>query len=222
MIKNPYLKKAISKSLGNDNDEFSKEDLESVNSLIIEDKIDFYELSELVNLSELKIYNMDLSSVELDSISKLDKLVELFIIRCNVDGIKQLDGKSLDTLYVEDSSISDFVYINNINVNNLYLENMGEIDLKDISIIRNVTSLSLNNSVVLNEDKMIFLDKIVNLSIANTGIKNIDTLVENETLKLLVIDEDIYRNNLLVVKKLKSRDVSVVNEMNLEVESCYD
>ena len=222
MIKNPYLKKLINKNLGKDNEIFSKEELDSIVSLTIEDKIDFYELRELVNLNELKIYNMELSTIELASIGKLNNLKELFIIRCSVDGIRQLDGMSLDTLYISDSFVDDFMFINNINVNNLYLENMGEIDLKDISIIRNVTSLSLDNTIVSNEDKMIFLDKIINLSIFNTGIKNIDTLVENDTLKMLVIDEEIYKNNILVVKKLKSRDVLVVNDMNQDVESCYD
>ena len=75
-------------------------------------------------------------------------------------------------------------------------------------------------SKYVTEDS-ITLDKIENLCLSGTNIKNIDTLTENETLKVLVIDKEIYDDNKEVVRYLINRGVSVVDYMNQDVESAY-
>ena len=168
------------------------------------------------------MYDLEVSEVDLDALSKLEKLEKIFFIRCDIGSLKVLDGMNLDTLFISGSQVKDLEYINNMSIDNLFLEDLGTIDLNDISIVRNVISLSLNNTKVLNEDKMIYLDKIVNLSLDNTGIKNLDTLVENDTLKVLVIDEDIAKENAIVLKALKDKGVSIVDKMNQSMESYYE
>ncbi len=207
MINNEYLKSLI-----------ADENIDAIEALNIEQNIDFSELMIFNNLRELKIYDLDLSIADIDNISKLQNLKYLFFINCNLDSLEGLVGLDLDTLYLSNTNIKKIKFIDVLNPKHLFLENIDVIDLNDISIIRDVEELSLNNSKVLNEDKMIYLDKIVNLSIANTGIKNIDTLVANETLKLLVIDDDIYNNNKEVVKALSRRGVQVVDIMNNSYE----
>ena len=207
MINNEYLKSLI-----------ADENIDAIEALNIEQNIDFSELIIFNNLRELKIYDLDLSIADIDNISKLQNLKNLFFINCNLDSLEGLVGLDLDTLYISNTNIKKIKFIDVLNPKHLFLENIDVIDLNDISIIRDVEELSLNNSKVLNEDKMIYLDRIVNLSIANTGIKNIDTLVANETLELLVIDDDIYNNNKEVVKALSRRGVQVVDIMNNSYE----
>ena len=210
---NGYLKKVISNILG-EKDSYSPEELATVESIVIERNIDFNELKELPNLKEVKVFDLNLTVIELGALSFLENLKSLYFINCDIDSLKALSGLELDTLYIDNCVVEGLEYINNMTINSLYLENLDTVDLDDISVIRNIENISFNNTTVLNEEKLIYLDKIVNLSLANTEIKKIDTLIANETLKCLVIDEDIYKNNVEEVKELNSRGVRVVDMMN--------
>ena len=196
---------------------YSKEELANIESIVIERAMDFEELKELVNLKEVKIFDLNLSVVELDVLSKLENLKNIYFVNCDIDSLKAFNGLSLDVLFLDNCVVEGIEYLNNMKINSLFLENMGTIDLDDISVIRNIENISFNNTRVLNEDKLIFLDKVIKLYLDNTGIKKIDTLIANETLKELVIDEDIYNNNIEEVKVLKSRGVKVTNSMSQDM-----
>lgn len=217
-INDTYIKDLINRELSTNKDDFSEEELKKIEMLNIEKKFDFSELIKLINIKELKFYDMHLAVDELAIISKLNSLENLYFLNCEIDSLNVLSTLELDTFYLESTEVDNIKYINNMSIKNLFLEKMFSVDLNDISIIRNVVSLSLNNTKVLNEDKMIYMDKIVNLSIVNTGIKNIDTLIGSDTLKTIVIDRDIYKNNMVVVKKLMSNGVSVVSETNQVID----
>ena len=217
-INDTYIKDLINRELSTNKDDFSEEELKKIEMLNIEKKFDFSELINLINIKELKFYDMHLAVDELAIISKLNSLENLYFLNCEIDSLNVLSTLELDTFYLESTGVDNIKYINNMSIKNLFLEKMFSVDLNDISIIRNVVSLSLNNTKVLNEDKMIYMDKIVNLSIVNTGIKNIDTLIGSDTLKTIVIDRDIYKNNVVVVKKLMSNGVSVVSETNQVID----
>ncbi len=217
-INDTYIKDLINRELSTNKDDFSEEELKKIEMLNIEKKFDFSELINLINIKELKFYDMHLAVDELAIISKLNSLENLYFLNCEIDSLNVLSTLELDTFYLESTEVDNIKYINNMSIKNLFLEKMFSVDLNDISIIRNVVSLSLNNTKVLNEDKMIYMDKIVNLSIVNTGIKNIDTLIGSDTLKTIVIDRDIYKNNMVVVKKLMSNGVSVVSETNQVID----
>lgn len=216
-----YLNKLISEYFpGKEN--FDKEDLDSFETIRIEELIDFSELSNLCNLQTLQIFNCNLNLLSLKEISGLKSLKEIYFINCEVVGLSLLEELSLDTLFMDNCVITDIEGIDALSIKHLFLDNIKEVDLDQISIIRVLESLSLINTTVLNEDKMIYMDKIINLNLYGTSIKSIDTLIGNETLKTLVIDEDIYNNNKEVVRVLKDRGISVVNEMNQDVESAYE
>ena len=217
-INDTYIKDLINRELSTNKDDFSEEELKKIEMLNIEKKFDFSELINLINIKELKFYDMHLAVDELAIISKLNSLENLYFLNCEIDSLNVLSTLELDTFYLESTEVDNIKYINNMSIKNLFLEKMFSVDLNDISIIRNVVSLSLNNTKVLNEDKMIYMDKIVNLSIVNTGIKNIDTLIGSDTLKTIVIDRDIYKNNVVVVKKLMSNGISVVSETNQVID----
>ena len=76
---------------------------------------------------------------------------------------------------------------------------------------------TLYNSKITSID----IDDFDGWYIEGTNIKNIDTLAENDTLKVLVIDKEIYDENKEVVKYLINKKVNVVDYMNQDVESAY-
>ena len=129
----------------------------------------------------------------------------------------------MDTLYFSNSEIDSIYDLNNFsNLTSLSLVDMKEINLDDISIIRIIKNINFINTKIINEDRLIYLDKIEKLSLYGTDIKNIDTLVENKTLKLLMIDKDIYQNNKDVVSYLINRGVRVVDDLGHSVVNDYE
>ena len=209
IFNNSYLISLIQEELGTNNTSFSREELSNVKYLNIEQKIDFEELVKLTNLEELKFYNREITVTDLAVLNNLKELKNLYFIDCEIESFRILNGMKLDTLYLDNSTVDELKHLNNLFIDKLFLHNMVNVDLDDISIIRNVTSLSLDYSKVLNEKRMIFLDKIENLSLVKTGIESIDTLIANESLKYLIIDEEIAKNNQEAIKELQKNDVNV-------------
>jgi len=209
IFNNSYLNSLIQEELGTDSTSFSMEELANVKYLNIEQNIDFEELVKLTNLEELKFYNLEIIVTDLALLNNLKELKNLYFIDCEIESFRILNGMKLDTLYIDNSTVDELKYLNNLFIDKLFLHNMVNVDLDDLSIIRNVTSLSLDYSKVLNEKRMIFLDKIENLSLVKTGIESIDTLIANESLKYLIIDEKIAKNNQEVIKELQKNDVNV-------------
>jgi len=209
IFNNSYLNSLIQEELGTDSTSFSMEELANVKYLNIEQNIDFEELVKLTNLEELKFYNLEITVTDLALLNNLKELKNLYFIDCEIESFRILNGMKLDTLYIDNSTVDELKYLNNLFIDKLFLHNMVNVDLDDLSIIRNVTSLSLDYSKVLNEKRMIFLDKIENLSLVKTGIESIDTLIANESLKYLIIDEKIAKNNQEVIKELQKNDVNV-------------
>ena len=65
---------------------------------------------------------------------------------------------------------------------------------------------------VSNVDEVNFyLNKVKDLCLINTEINNIDTLIENESLERLVIDDEIYNKNKKVIKYLLDKNVNIVD-----------
>lgn len=222
LIRSEYLNRLLSKKFDVSYEAIGAEELAEIENLVIEEEIDFSDLVFFTNLKELKIYNLEVTMADLDMISKIASLKELYFTDCEIESLEGLVDTQISTLYFYNSLVEDLYYINNFPLKELYLENMGIVDLDNISIIRNLETLSLNDTKILNEQKLIFLDAIVNLSLSGTEIKSIDTLVANESLKCLVVDDEIIKNNLSIISVLKGNGVKVVNEKNQEVESYYD
>jgi len=210
MITDEYLKSLIS------------DDVKEVKRLIVDKKFDFQELLYFRNLEDIRIVGLELDILEMAVLSKMASLKSIYFIDCNIENIGLLSPLDIDTLYLENCSVDSIEEINAIlNIKNLYLEDMGTIDLDDIPVIRILENLSFTNTKLKNESKLIMMDRIIALDLVNTGISTIDMLIGSDTLKTLVIDENIYSNNREVVKYLKEKNVLVVNDMNQDVESYY-
>lgn len=200
--------------------DITKEFLENITQINLNFNINYNELLLFKNLKEIIITDINVDSSLYNVLSNL-KINKISFINCYLEDFKYFNN-NLEYLYFSNCEIENINEIGKFNkLNSLYLDEVNNINLDYLLNIRNIKNISFLNTLVFNEERLITLDKIENLCLSGTNIKNIDTLTENETLKTLVIDKEIYDANKEVVKYLINRGVSVVDYMNQNVESAY-
>lgn len=207
-VENTELNNLLKNELG---DNYLISDLAEITMLKIDFLFDYKELLKLSNLEELKFNSIEIEEELLIVLNDLPNLKKLYFVNCDIENLGALDNR-LDELYMERTILKDISVLNKFTkLKSLSFVGMGEVDLKNISVIKNIESINLMNSKIINEDCFIYLNKVVNLCISNTRVLNIDTLIGIESLKKLVIDEEIYISNIKVVNYLMDRSVEVTN-----------
>ena len=182
---------------------------------------DFDELNDKLDIEELMINNRNINEINISIINKLTNLKSLFLINCDVENLELLEC-NIEKLYIDSCDIENLPIINNYKLKELFLENMDTIDLEDYSLIRNIESLSFTNTKIKNAEKLIFMDKIINLDLFNSGINDLSIFINMDTLKTLVIDEKTAINNKDIVEILINNGVNVVNDSNQSVVMYYE
>jgi hypothetical protein len=186
-------------------------DLSKIKALKIDFLFNYKELLKINNLEELRFNSIEIEDELLEILNVLPNLKRLFFINCDIHNLDILNDK-LELLYIERCMLSDISEINKFtNLKSLSLVEIPEVDLNKISIIKKIENINFMNSRIVNEDSFINLNKIVNFCISNTNVKNIDTLIGIDSLKKLVIDEDIYSSNLDVVNYLINKGIEITN-----------
>ena len=222
-IDNFYLRNIINNYLGLDKEMLNQDDLNKITSLKIDNAIDIFELSSFSCLNELIIYDKYISLLDLKILNNFNKLKTIYFINCNIDSFDSFNNKQIESLFFENCNVDSFLSINNLNnLKTLHLDNMQEIDLNFLSIIRKLNNLSFHNTSVLNEEKLIYLDNIINLDLYNTNIDDFNIILTLDTLKVLVINQKMALRNKELVLKLINKNVSVINEMNKSVVMYYE
>lgn len=219
VIENENLNKAIENKLFYN---YEDKDLLSITNLKIDYVFNYEELLNLPNLNEIKFISLEITEDLLRVLNHLKKLKSIYFVNCDISYLGILDN-NFEKIYFERCIIKDYLVINRFTkLKSLSFVDMGEIDLDIIPIIRNIIDLNFMNTKIVNEDKLIILDKIENLCLDGADVHNIDTLVENESLKTLIIDDNIYNNNKKVIHYLIERGISVSNKYGEEVGDWYD
>ena len=187
-------------------------DLSKIKTLKIDFLFNYKELLKIRNLEELRFNSIEIEDELLEILNALPNLKRLFFINCDIHNLDILNDK-LELLYIERCMLSDISEINKFtNLKSLSLVEIPEVDLNKISIIKKIENINFMNSRIVNEDSFINLNKIIKLCISDTNVKNIDTLIGIDSLKKLVIDEDIYSSNLDVVNYLINKGIEITNK----------
>ena len=182
--------------------------LSNITILKIDFIFNYIELLKIPSLEELRFNSIEIEEGLLQVLNQLPNLKRLYFINCDINSLEVLDNK-LELLYIERCKLS-FTALNKFNkLKSLSLVEMDNIDLNSISVIKNIENINFLNSKIINEDSLIYLNKVVKFCI--TGIVDIDNLIGIDSLKKLVIDEDVYSSNLDVVKYLINKGVDVTN-----------
>lgn len=194
--------------------------LNTITSINLNQNINYSELLLFKNLKELVLTNICIDNSLYNILSKLN-LKKLTFIDCRLEDFEYFNN-NLEYLVFNNCEIENIYELGKFKkLDSLYLDEVNDINLDYFPNIKTIRNLSFFNTKIINEDKLIILDKIEALCLSGTNIKSIDTLTYNETLKTLVIDKEIYESNKVVVEHLIKNGVNVVDYMNQSVESAY-
>ena len=191
------------------------------NILIIDEVFNIDNIEEKDIVEEVRFINRRVGIYEINVLNTLTNLKKLYFIDSKLDNLERLNI-DIKTLYFDNCEIEEILDINKFNLDELFLENQDEIDLDDLGIIRNVNTLSFTNTKLLNEEKFIFMDKIVYLDLFNTGVKDLSIFMNMDNLKALVIDEEMAKANKEFVLYMIEKGINVVNDSNQSVVMYFD
>ena len=184
-------------------------------SIIIDSIFNIEEIKNS-NLEEIIFMNRNITIHDINILNTVKKLKKIYFIDTKIEYLNELN-LDIKSLYFDNCNIEEIIDINKFNLKELFLENQHEIDLNDINIIRNIETLSFTNTKIINEEKLIFMDKIIYLDLFNTKITDLSILINMEYLKVLVIDEELAKSNKEIIKQLIEKGIKVVNDSNQSV-----
>ena len=184
-------------------------------SIIIDSIFNIEEIKNS-NLEEIIFMNRNITIHDINILNTVKKLKKIYFIDTKIEYLNELN-LDIKSLYFDNCNIEEIIDINKFNLKELFLENQHEIDLNDINIIRNIETLSFTNTKIINEEKLIFMDKIIYLDLFNTRITDLSILINMEYLKVLVIDEELAKSNKEIIKQLIEKGIKVVNDSNQSV-----
>lgn len=180
--------------------------------LYIDSIIDIDKLKKLNNLDKLKCEGLIIDDLLIDIINKLN-IKEIYFSNCRINN---LSINNLLVLTLDNCLIDNLIIINDIpSLTDLYMINM-DVDLNKIPIIRKIKVLSLRNSRVYNELKLISMDNILELDLVGTNIEDISILVDT-TLTKIIVDDIIIKKNEAILKKMYDNKVVIYNKDMIEV-----
>lgn len=224
-IKNELLLEILKFELSKEDNFFSNDELNSFEEIIIDsvgfeskyNDIDIQELVLLKNLEVIEFHNTNFTNEDLVKLNKLN-LNKLHFYKCNFQSVKQLINYDLKVLGFTFCHLEDLKYINNINcLEELYLEGFNNLDLEDISIIKNLKQLSLRASRVDNQELLIFLSNVENLRLDHSNIKSLSFCLSLPYLKRLIVSDDMYLPNQEIINNLHNNGVLVIDPINQKV-----
>lgn len=198
--------------------EFSDEELNKIDEVIISSEDSLDDVSLFNNLSDLTICDKFIENNFFKILFNLKNLKSINFTRCEFENADLISSLNVSNLDLVDCNINNykFIYIMSDLVS-LTVVN-GEIDLDLINRLKLLKYLNVSYSNIVNERGHLKLNDLEQLYINNTSISNFSYLINLINLKLLSVDEKQYENNLDVINKLKERNVDILSEGILSFE----
>lgn len=137
------------------------------------------------NIKELEIYDSTFINEEYP-ILKLDKLV-------------------INNCEISEENISYNAFINK----ELQLDNQDNIDIKKLKCLKSLNRLSLNNTTIINDDNLFFLENTEDISICNCNIDDLAILLSLPKLKTIIIDITTYENNKEIIEQFENKNIKI-------------
>lgn len=198
--------------------EFSDEELNKIDEVIISSEDSLDDVSLFNNLSDLTICDKFIENNFFKILFNLKNLKSINFTRCEFENADLISSLNVSVLDLVDCNINNykFIYIMSDLVS-LTVVN-GEIDFDLINRLKLLKYLNVSYSNIVNERGHLKLNDLEQLYINNTSISNFSYLINLINLKLLSVDEKQYENNLDVINKLKERNVDILSEGILSFE----
>jgi len=146
-----------------------------------------------MNLTYLRLENIDCSNTDSDDINKLTSLEELYIINCKYSNLINVSNlTNIKILQLKNLGLSNIIGLDKlVNMFNLDITYNNINNINDITNLNNLKYLYINNNHI---KKLCDCDKLGNLKYlicSNNEIDNFDNILNLENLEVL----DIVNNN---------------------------
>ena len=220
-ISNKKVADFLMLKLGKLDNNFKKEELETVKSLFLNSKdangndeeIDLTILKYFTNLEELELTNLSINNEITIMLSKLKKLETITFNKCSFENPNVLQMLKVHALNIINSDIQDTKFLESLKIlKKLSLIGLNNIYIKDINNLINLKYLRLSNSNIIDFKEELLVPNLEELYIDNTNLYEF-TLLKiplRKKLKKLCISDNIYLSNRNYIRELK--DISIYNE----------
>ena len=220
-ISNEKIADFLMLKLGKLDNNFKKEELETVKSLFLNSKdangndeeIDLTILKYFTNLEELELTNLNINNEITVMLSKLKKLETITFNKCSFENPNVLQMLKVHSLNIINSSIQDTKFLESLKIlKKLSLIGLDNVYIKDINNLINLKYLRLSNSNIIDFKEELLVPNLEELYIDNTNLYEF-TLLKiplRKKLKKLCISDNIYLSNRNYIRELK--DISIYNE----------
>ena len=220
-ISNEKVADFLMLKLGKLDNNFKKEELETVKSLFLNSKdangndeeIDLTILKYFTNLEELELTNLNINNEITVMLSKLKKLETITFNKCSFENPNVLQMLKVHALNIINSSIQDTKFLESLKIlKKLSLIGLDNVYIKDINNLINLKYLRLSNSNIIDFKEELLVPNLEELYIDNTNLYEF-TLLKiplRKKLKKLCISDNIYLSNRNYIRELK--DISIYNE----------
>ena len=191
---------------------------------------DIVELKYMVNLTELHIYQNNIS--DLTPLKGLTGLQTLSLFKNNVSDLSPIAGLiSLESLYLRENNISDVSALENLtplaNLRNLNLLRLNDNNITDISALsglKKIERLHLQNNGVTDITPVINMEDLSEIYLENNNVADVSPLMSLTSLGWIKLGGNPVENitplaNLVNLKKLYVENTNIPEE---ELQSFMD
>lgn len=214
-----YLRKNFNKN----DDLYTTFELESVKDITINYKeevvssfIFLDELKKLKNLESLTLNDGFIFNMNIDLFNTLTNLKEITFERCNFEDPTYLNNLKAPSLNLINNRIDNYNFIEHMpDKIKLSIINITIRTSILYTISRNLIILDISYSRIIRNESL-NLSHINILYIDNSNIIDLEFTKYMKNLKVLRIDNKQYDKNKEIIKKLKKKNIKIIDENNEE------
>lgn len=225
-ISNQKLKELLIFKLNKTDDKISIDELKSITELVLNpvdisghyNSIDLSLLNYLISLEDLELINMYIDKETILILSKYNNLKNLVFDKCQFEDSNLISLIKVESLSLIECEIVNYEFLSLIsNLKSLILNNSVNLNFEYLSYLENLKILSLAYSQIDTKTIGTRLPAIEELYLYDSSIDDLSFIYQITSLKLLGISKNQYIKNQELIDELKET-IKIVNENMIEYE----
>ena len=221
MIKfeNEQLAKYIMFKLDKEDNNFTEEELEKVDELVLDpiningeyEEVDLDKISYFTNVKRILFINLTISEKNIKELIKFKALESIYFEKCNFENENIINTINIKEIEFINCTIVDYSFLYEMDeLKSLSVVN-GIIDMTEINNLKKLEYLQLSYSTIINVDNM-ELTNLKELHIDNTNIYDVSIISNLPNLEKISISKEQFLENKEYYNNLIKNGISVFNE----------
>ena len=222
-VENESLANYLMFKLKKEENEFTEEDIKSIDEIILNPydingtyyELDLDIIKAFLGLKKVTLKNFYISKIDIENLSKLEYLNNICFERCefeNADLISEINLKELELINCD---INDYNFIYGMSELVSLSVISGNISINKLNVLKEIKYLQISYSNI-KELCDINLPLLEELHIDNTNITDLSIIMSLINLRRIGISEEQFLNNKEIVKKLIENGIIVLNQNMVE------